>query len=310
MISAVLASLGICSLGAFWLGWGRRTTWQAATGWDRLPQTDRERFREGNRAMAKASDSPRLQWLGHSTLLVEWAGVRILFDPVLGRTVSGVPRLFEPSTWPADSVLDAVVLTHAHMDHFHPPSIGRLRAAAMILPRGMERLLGETIREAFPLTLAEASDPLTVGPLEILPLPALHGGWRYPWQKGLKALSYLVRLGERSLYVAGDTAWGEHFASVGKHHAPDYTVLPIGAYAPACLLRKRHMNPEEAVRAALELKSRFVMPCHFGTYRLSMEPWTEPLTRFAAASRGHPFKIFLPIDGLIEAAHLLDDDHP
>ena len=301
MIVAVLILGVMVSLGALWLGWGRRSTWQEATGWNDLERVDRDRIRAGNAAFAALADAPRLWWLGHSSLLLEWGGVRIVFDPVLGRSVGVIPRLFEAGEWPGGASVDAIVLTHAHMDHFDPASMGQFRARRLILPRGTERFLEKAGLGPVPMTLAEEARPIQVGSMEVLPLVAVHGGWRYPWQRGLRALSYMVRLGERSLYVAGDTAWGSHFEAIGKRYRPDYAVMPIGAYSPAVVLRKRHLNPEEAVRAALKLGAGFVMPCHFGTYRLSFEPWKEPLQRFARATREHPLQVFLPIEDLMKS---------
>lgn len=301
MIVAVLMFGGLVALAAYWLGWGGRSSWQEATGWNRLERVDRERIRAGTTAFAALADAPRLRWCGHSSLFLEWKGVRMIIDPLMALSVGVIPRLFESGPLPGGAAVDAIVLTHAHMDHFDPASIGQLTAEQLILPKGTERFLDAAASGAMQLTLADEARPIQVGALEILPLPAVHGGWRYPWQGGLRALSYLVRFGSHSLYVAGDTAWGSHFEAIGKRYKPDYAVVPIGAYSPAVLLRRRHLNPEEAVRAALQLRAGFVMPCHFGTYRLSMEPMAEPLQRFARATRGQPFRVFLPIEDGPEA---------
>ena len=64
--------------------------------------------------------------------------------------------------------------------------------------------------------------------------------------------------------------------------------MPIGAYEPRSMMQSTHMNPEEAVEAALKLQAKKVLAIHFGTFDLSDEPLAEPPKRFkvAAAERG------------------------
>jgi L-ascorbate metabolism protein UlaG (beta-lactamase superfamily) len=296
-MTVVILLIPIFLGGALWLGWGRRSTWQETTGWSSLTRAEQARFSAGKKALEDESGAPLVRWHGHSTLLIEWAGVRMVVDPVVRRSLSIIPRLFDGLRLETGLPFDSVLLTHAHMDHFDPASIARLTQSGIILPARTERFLPRSLVGNAPLTVAELRKPIQVGAVEIIPLPAVHGGWRYPWQRGLEALSYLVRVGGRSLYLAGDTAWGGHFEEIGSAYAPDYAVLPIGAYSPAFVLRKRHLNPEQAVAAALALKAKVVIPCHFGTFRLSFEAMAEPLRRFARASAlQSAFAVCLPVE--------------
>ena len=56
----------------------------------------------------------------------------------------------------------------------------------------------------------------------------------------------------------------------------DLALLPIGAYRPEWFMKSRHMNPEEAVRIFEELQARYMIPIHYGTFKLSTEPIEEP----------------------------------
>ena len=107
-----------------------------------------------------------------------------------------------------------------------------------------------------------------------------------------------MRAGADALYVAGDTAAGPHFREIKEAYHPQYAVLPIEAYSPEWFLRKRHLNPEEALDAAATLAAEFVMPYHFGTFRVSLEKVNEPLRCFAEGAIKRKQKWILPVKSL------------
>jgi L-ascorbate metabolism protein UlaG (beta-lactamase superfamily) len=86
------------------------------------------------------------------------------------------------------------------------------------------------------------------------------------------------------IYHAGDSAYGPCFAEIGSRYPGiDVAMLPIGCYAPRWFMRTVHLDPEEAVRAALDVGARVMVPMHWGTFRLSHEPSLEPIERARAA---------------------------
>ncbi len=87
---------------------------------------------------------------------------------------------------------------------------------------------------------------------------------------------FVLKAGKHSVYHAGDTAYFSGFSEIGRRLAPELALLPIGAYNPA-QFRNVHTNPADAMRAFLDLKSRWMVPMHYGTFRLSHEPVDEPL---------------------------------
>lgn len=297
MLGLLLAFL----VSAFWLGWGRRGNWQAMTGWSKLTGADQAWQCESAAGYAASTNRPMLQWLGHATMQIEWGGLRLVADPVNSLRVKAAPRLFTEPVLSDQAQVDAILLTHAHMDHLDIATLERLTPSRIYLPSGSERFLSDAVRarhEVFPVRMGE---PIRCGVLSITPVPARHGGWRYPWQRGLFACGYVIQFQGEALYLAGDTAMGEHFAAIGSEYAPRYAVLPIGAYSPEWFLRSRHLNPEEAIQAATVLGAEFVIPYHFGTYRLSLEPAEAPLYRFARAAREGSVRWWLPVP-----AHFLD----
>jgi L-ascorbate metabolism protein UlaG (beta-lactamase superfamily) len=280
---------------ATWLGWGRRGEWSQVIGWSAMTSAPRNWAVQSAASYEALENRPELKWLGHATLEIEWAGLRLVTDPVNSERVKVAPRLFKEPVLQDDEALDAILLSHAHMDHLDNATLERLLSTRLFLPAGTECFLSEAVLRRHEIVRVELWEPIQLGALRIIPVPAAHGGWRYPWQKGLFACGYVVQQGTDSLYVAGDTAAGAPFEEIRARYAPRYAVLPIGAYSPEWFLRCRHLNPEEALAAATELGAEYLIPYHFGTFRLSLEPVDQPLRRFAAAARQRAQKWFLPL---------------
>lgn len=264
------------------------SAWQKASGYHQLPPSDQQRCTPV--CYRGTGDPLKIQWLGHSTFVLETAEIRLWIDPVFSRTVSILPRRFTfgQQQETSSTQRQAILLSHAHMDHFDLKSLHALGdAAPIVLPDGAERFLSPGLRQR-PLQHMRTGSTLSLEACKLTAHPARHGGWRYPWQRGLFALSYWIEFKNGpTVYYAGDTAYGPHFKAVANHHRrpPDIAILPIGAYSPRFFFRNKHMNPEEAVTGALDLgRPRLVIPCHFGTFRLTLESPAEALPRFAAAA--------------------------
>lgn len=280
---------------SLWLGWGRSGQWSEVTGWSKVGEMERDWARQSQAAYQKLENRPDLQWFGHATMQIEWGGVRLLSDPVNSLRVQVAPRLFADPLLPDDTEADGILLSHAHMDHMDNATLERLPSTRLYLPAGSERFLSEAVLRRHEIVPVRIGEAFTLGALQITPVPARHGGWRYPWQRGLFACGYLIRHAGEALYLAGDTALGDHFAAIRAQYAPRFAVLPIGAYSPEWFLRCRHLNPEEALEAAAALGAEYVFPYHFGTFRLSLEPVDAPLRRWAAVALERGQKWLLPV---------------
>jgi L-ascorbate metabolism protein UlaG (beta-lactamase superfamily) len=97
---------------------------------------------------------------------------------------------------------------------------------------------------------------------------------------------FVIESAGKTIFHCGDTAYFEGFREIGKRHKIDIALLPIGAYDPPSG-REVHMNPEEAVQAFLDLGAQWMVPMHYGSFRLSFEPLHEPLERLHACARSH-----------------------
>lgn len=265
------------------------------SGIDKLPGTSLETNIQQVDISKFSADSeiPQIAWLGHSSFVIVWRNQTLLLDPVFARTIGIVPRRLPVPKAILEVGPQAILVSHAHMDHLNNPSLSLFPDAPIYLPNKTEQFLSPTnLRRSHPVQLRKS---FNLGSLTIMPVEALHGGWRYPWQQGYIALGYVISDGKYRVYYAGDSAYGDHFAEIGNESPIDIALLPIGAYSPRWFLKDKHLNPPEAVEAAKDLQARSVTPYHFGTYRLALDPLEEALPWFEQEAAQSGIKWSLPI---------------
>ncbi len=239
------------------------------------------------------SSCPQIVWLGHATFLLVWKNQRILIDPNFSQFIGIIPRRCPlPVRW-RELRPDSIFLSHAHMDHLDKRTLTAYSKASLYIPEGSGRFLNRDLRKSH-VPLA-ANFQFNIGEIQVTSVPARHGGWRYPWQKGCQAFGYVFSDGKDTVYYAGDTAYGSHFSDIAKSFHITTALLPIGAYAPRWFLKSRHLNPEEAITAYKDLAATSMIPYHFGAYRLSLEPLDAPFPRFAECASKHSCEWRLPI---------------
>jgi L-ascorbate metabolism protein UlaG (beta-lactamase superfamily) len=267
-----------------------------------------------------ASTNTSITFIGHSSFLIQTAGRSLLIDPVFATRLILLRRQRRPGLRIADlPPIDAVLLTHAHMDHLNRPSLRAitremrrrgLRAPVAVVPNGVEDLvrnLGfarvetlewwqslqiiETPRSegrkphlVDPYQKTEPKDPRSTPAITITATPARHWGARMfnDTHRGFGGYVIASRSGP-TIYHSGDTAYFDGFTQIGRRLHPEIALLPIGAYFPDSY-RSVHTSPEEALRAFLDLAADVMIPMHYGTFRLGREPMDEPLPRLLRAS--------------------------
>lgn len=220
-----------------------------------------------------------LQWIGHSTVLLETRGRRLLTDPVLGHGIGPVRRR-AGRILPELGRIDMVLISHLHHDHLDIGSLRRLdRDVEVIVPVGAGPLLRSqafrTVREV------DRGDQLTTGEVRVEATAARHAGRRMPFGPSGPALGYLIQ-GDHRIYFAGDT---DIFAGMTAL-APelDVAILPIGGWGPT--LRGGHMDPARAAAALALLRPTYALAVHWGTLwpiglsRYRRERFDEPIHRF------------------------------
>jgi L-ascorbate metabolism protein UlaG (beta-lactamase superfamily) len=267
---------------------------------------------ESWRSIAPASARPEpskwsntqltLAWLGHSTVLMNFFGVTILTDPVLfprvgirlpGLTI-GPKRLTAPALRVRDLPhIDLILLSHAHFDHFDLRTLRCFdETTRVITPRSTSDLLKATrLSDITELDWAESKTISAAGgEIEITAFAVKHWGARTQHDIHRGYNGYLLERRGHRIIFAGDTAMTENFGTLRRHGPIDVAIMPISAYNPWI---QSHATPEQAVQMANAAGARFIVPVHHQTFRLSFEPFREPIERFEAALSETPERIAL-----------------
>jgi L-ascorbate metabolism protein UlaG (beta-lactamase superfamily) len=215
-----------------------------------------------------------LTWLGHSTVLLEAAGARVLTDPLLRQRVLHLRRVAPPAT-ALDGELDAVLISHVHHDHLDFGSLRRLRAKRFVVPHGAGRLLAR--RGLGPVVELGEGDELSVNGLTVRATHAAHPARR--WIGASTSLGYVVSAPAR-VYFAGDT---DLFDGMRRLAPLDVALLPVSGWGPR--VGRWHLDPRQAAEALRLLQPRVAIPIHWGTYlRMGMsrdgDGLREPAERF------------------------------
>jgi len=219
----------------------------------------------------------QVTWIGHSTVLIELDGVRLLTDPVLRARVLHLRRVGPPA---ADiDPVDAILISHGHYDHLDSKSLARFdRATRVIAPKRVRGF--SDVLEVAP------GDEVAVGAVSVTATPAEHVR---------SSVGFLVT-GSARVYFAGDT---DLFDGMRELAPVDVALLPIAGWGPR--LPAGHLDPERAARALELLRPRIAVPIHWGTYtRLGLKrDEEEPARRFAELARDVDVRV-LPVGGTLD----------
>jgi L-ascorbate metabolism protein UlaG (beta-lactamase superfamily) len=239
--------------------------------------------------------------LGHSTVFLNFLGVRVLTDPVFSNRVGlGLPpfilgpkRYFAPALSPRElPAPDVIVLSHAHFDHFDVWSLRKFdRRTPVVTARATADLLRcHGFRQIHELDWGQSVTVETrAGPLKFTALEVAHWGARMMRDEHRGYNGYLLERGGHAVCFAGDTAYTPAFARLNDPARPvDLMLMPIGAYDPWI---RAHCNPEQAAAMAREAGARTFVPIHHETFRLSAEAMTEPAARVRAAFADEPHRL-------------------
>jgi N-acyl-phosphatidylethanolamine-hydrolysing phospholipase D len=258
-----------------------------------------ERVEPDVEALRGAHLNPSITWVGHATLLVRMGGINLLTDPIWSSRAgptrfASARRYLAPGLEMADLPrIDFVVISHNHYDHLDLPTLRRLAAdhpeAVFLVPLANGDLLRKKgIDRVIELDWGGRYE---TGDATIHCLPAHHWSRRgIRDQRRALWSSWAVVTPDRRFYFAGDTGEFPGFERIGEALGPfDLAAMPIGAYEPQAMMRPFHLDPEQAVRAALALSARRIVGIHYGTFDLSDEPLDEPPRRLRAAAEAAGF---------------------
>ncbi|MCA9686130.1 MAG: MBL fold metallo-hydrolase [Myxococcales bacterium] len=294
--------------------------WETTKRWfagvdDSVPDETPPVMRRSGEDFAAVHPGLRLTWLGHSTVLVEIDGRRILVDPVWGERCSPLsfagPARFYPPPLPLDELppIDAVVISHDHYDHLDHPTIVTLaaRGTLFVVPLGVGAHLERWEVPAAHIRELDWWEETTVDNLRLVATPARHFSGRGPGQADQTLWAGWALIGpEHKLFYSGDTAMFPGFTEIGTRLGPfDATLIEVGAYDQAWA--DVHLGPEQAVQAHRMVRGEVLLPVHWGLFDLALHGWTEPIERTLVAGEQAGITVLTPQPGqsmvIGEAAH-------
>jgi L-ascorbate metabolism protein UlaG (beta-lactamase superfamily) len=258
----------------------------------------------------------RATWLGHSTLLIEIDGRRVLTDPVWGQRASpsriAGPKRFAPVPVAIKQLppLDAVIVSHDHYDHLDMASVHAL-AKATQAPFVTSLGVGAHL-EAFgvaPERIVELdwweNWRLPASELELSAAPSQHFSGRGLKDRNSTAWSsFVVRSPRHAVFFSGDTGLTTEYAAIRERYGPfDLVMLEVGAFHPAW--GDIHLGPDNALKAWQLLGARgTLLPVHWGTFSLAMHAWDQPAEALLRAAPALNVPLLMPRLGAgVEPAH-------
>ncbi|MCA1816257.1 MAG: MBL fold metallo-hydrolase [Acidobacteria bacterium] len=245
-----------------------------------------------------SDDRLTVAWLGHATVLINFYGTWLLTDPVLGRRVGvrlargvtlGPRRMVAPALTVRELPrLDAVLVSHAHMDHCDMATLKRLpRSVRAVVQRGNLDLV-RRFRLSDALSWGEATE---VAGARVEAVEVNHWGARKLTDRERGYGGFFVEKRGRAIVFGGDTAYTSAFARLRRRDAEIVlAILPIGVYDPWIYA---HANPEQAWAMSRQMNARFILPMHHSTFKLSREPVAEPIQRMLNAAGEERWRVAL-----------------
>lgn len=251
----------------------------------------------------------RVTWFGHSTLLLEIDGTRVLVDPVFGPRASPVsfagPRRFHPppTTIAELPPLDVVLLSHDHHDHLNPMSIRALaeRRVPFVTSLGVGARLEKFGIEPSLITELDwwEEHVLPGGALSFTATPAQHFSGRGLRDRNSTLWSsWVLTTAKRRVFYSGDTGLTNELADIGKRFGPfDMSILEIGAWHPSWGVI--HLGPMNALKAFEMLGGGTFLPVHWATFDLALHPWDEPIEMLMAGANTTGARVLTPRIGQV-----------
>ena len=283
---------------------------------ERVPRTTLTPMRTDPSVYEQAPASGlRVTWMGHSTMLLEVDGLRILIDPVWDERASPVrwagPKRFFAAPLPLTEMpkIDVVLVSHDHYDHLGKSTIRHLAGAQALVDArwvtslgvgGILQQFGVTAERITELDWTEnTSVDAPGGKLLITALPARHFSGRGVGNRFETLWSSFVLKGTKhTVYFGADSGYWEGLPEIGAAYGPfDLTMLEIGAFNE--LWKDIHMGPDGAGQAFSELGGGgMLVPIHWGLFDLALHGWRWPIERMLEVAAERGISLFAPEPGL------------
>jgi len=233
---------------------------------------------ENDYSYLKDRNFDSVSYAGHASTIIKMNGETVFTDPffsnhalILGKTLK---LKFDFSKVPDRPI---VLISHNHYDHLDKATVKKLikRNAVFLVPLKLKKFFTRLgAGEVYELDWWES---VQIGPLTYTFLPAQHWSRRIGHDAGTVLWGSWLVAGSKTVYFSGDTGYFRGFEEFGNRFDIDYAFLGAGANEPRWFMHYSHMNVEEFIRAADDLKAGIAMPMHFGIITLSDEPLVYPL---------------------------------
>lgn len=240
----------------------------------------------------KRTFDPVITWIGHSTFLIQIAGLNILTDPIFGNATSLFPRILKPGIELAQlPPIDYVIISHNHLDHMDAPALFVLKElhpkCIYLVPLGDKKWFDKRgfvnvneytwwQEDQFPINQSEQ--------IKFTFLPAFHWSQRGVFDKNRSLWgSWMIEVGGKRIYFAGDTAYARHFKVIGQEFGRiDCAIMPIGPCEPHKWMKLSHANAKEAYQAFRDLGAVHFIPMHWGTFYFGTDTFDTSLNALKA----------------------------
>ncbi len=241
-----------------------------------------------------------IAWLGHASFVLNFFGTKIVIDPALGDRIGITPfgsytigpkrYVYAPLGTDQIGSVDLLLVSHAHTDHFDYPTLRKFQSAKCTAVTAKNTLhLWEGMKFDAVKEL-HWGNVATLAGVTIRAIEGKHWGARLPWSRGMEANSLLLSKAGVNIFFGADTGYTEKIKEQLAGIPIDVAIMGVAAYSPKSF-EARHATPEQAWKMAVEMGAKYIIPMHWGTFRLSKEPMEEPISRFRQAAQGQLSKI-------------------
>ena len=254
----------------------------------------------------------RFMWFGHSTILLELEGKRILLDPVFSKYASPVwtPKRFQPPVYQVDQIkdIDIVVISHDHYDHLDYETIMKLskRNIHYLVPLGVGKHLENWGISPDSITELDWWEKAEIQGITFVSTPAQHFSGRSLTDRNKTLWGSWTMIGQkRRVFFSGDGGYSPHFKKIGDAYGPfDLTFMENGQYNVRW--RYVHSLPQETIQAQIDIKGKAMVPIHWSMFELSLHDWFEPIVRAEYEAKKRNVNLLTPMLGQLV---VLDRDH-
>lgn len=268
-----------------------------------VPKNDLKVEKKDSVNLANYKDNGRLIWFGHSSFLIQIEGKNILLDPMFGKVAAPHPLLGAnrfhkefPIALEKLPKIDAVLFSHDHYDHLDYETILKIKEKVthFYVPLGVGVHLESWGVSSDKITELDWWQETKFEELTFICTPAQHfSGRKLNNTQSTLWSSWVIASEKQNIFFSGDSGYASHFKEIGNKYGPfDIALLECGQYNE--MWTDIHMNPEKTAQAGIDVKAKKIMPIHWGSFKLALHEWTEPVKRLQTKASELNIKVITP----------------